>query len=73
MKFNPTVNQIVLLALLLAAPVIAHLVAPPVIGVLSSMVSTVFGALFVNLRETPAPAPAPDAPPKLEVLDGGKS
>ena len=72
MKFNPTVNQLVLLALLLAAPVIAHLVAPPVIGVLSSMVSTVFGALFVNLRE-PAPAPAPDAPPKLEVLDGGKS
>lgn len=72
MKFNPTPNQLVLLVILLAAPILAHLFAPPAIGVLSSMVSTVFGALFVNLREPPPPPP-PDGEPKLEVIDGGKS
>ena len=68
MKFDPTWRQLALLALLLAAPVAANIVAPGVIGAVSSMVSTVFGALFVNLRE-----PKPEQPkPELRVIDGGK-
>jgi hypothetical protein len=53
MKFDPTWRQLILLALLLSAVVVANLVAPGVVGAVTSMVSTVFGALFVNLREQP--------------------
>lgn len=52
MKFNPTWTQIALLALLLGAVVATHVFAPGVIGAITSMVSTIMGALFVNLRES---------------------
>lgn len=56
MKWSPTWQQLALLTLLLVAPVAANIFAPGVVGAISSMVSTVFGALFVNLREA-APQP----------------
>jgi hypothetical protein len=55
MKFDPTWRQLILLAILLSSVVVANLVAPGVVGAITSMVSTVFGALFVNLREQPPP------------------
>lgn len=64
MKFNPTWQQIALLVVLLAAPVVANLIAPGVVAAISSMVSTVFGALFVNLRD-------PKDPPGGGTGDGG--
>ena len=51
MKFNPTWTQIALLALLLGSVIATNLWAPGVIGTITSMVSTVLGALFVNLRD----------------------
>ena len=73
MKFDPTWRQIALLALLLAAPIIANLIAPGVIGAVSSVVSTVIGALFVNLRNPPGGPPSNGAGPDLKVIAGGLS
>lgn len=72
MKFNPTWQQIALLAVLLGAVILTNIVAPGVIGAITSMVSTVFGALFVNLRESATKALNGDAP-DLKVIEGGKA
>jgi predicted acyltransferase len=45
MKFNPTVNQLVLIALLFAAIIGANLVAPGVVGTVTSLVSVLVGYL----------------------------
>lgn len=48
MKFEPTWPQVALLAILLAAIIVTHLVAPPAVSAVTSIVSTIVGALFVN-------------------------
>lgn len=53
LKFNPTWTQLALLVILLAAIVLTNLFSPGVIGTITSIVSTVVGALFVNLKESP--------------------
>lgn len=60
MKFNPTWQQVALLAVLLAAVIVSHLLAPLAVSVITSLVSTVVGALFVNLK--PSEPEAPPAP-----------
>lgn len=50
MKFSPTWSQVVLLLGLIAAVVLTHMFAVPAVGVVTSIVSTVVGALFVDLR-----------------------
>jgi hypothetical protein len=50
MKFNPTWSQVALLAVLLAAIIVSHLLAPLAVSAITSIVSTIVGALFVNLR-----------------------
>jgi len=64
MKFNPTWPQVMLIAVLLAAVIVVHLVAPLAVSVIVSMVSTIVGALFVNMKDEPKP--------ELTVIDGGK-
>lgn len=51
MKFNPTWSQVALLLGMLAAVILTHAFAPPAVGVVTSIVSTVVGALFVDLRK----------------------
>lgn len=51
MKFNPSWTQVALLLGLLAAVLVAHVFAPPAVGVVTSIVSTIVGALFVDLRK----------------------
>lgn len=59
MKFNPTWQQVALLAVLLASIIVTHLWAPAVIGAVTSIVSTIVGALFVNLQPTALPPSSP--------------
>lgn len=73
MKFNPTWPQVALLAVLLAGIIATHLWAPLAVSAITSIVSTIVGALFVNLPgSTPdAPAPiAPTSPPNLTIVKG---
>lgn len=53
MKFNPSWTQVALLLGLLAAVMVAHAFTPPAVGVVTSIVSTIVGALFVDLRKEP--------------------
>lgn len=46
MKFNPTWQQLLLLAILFTAVITVHLVAPPAVGIVTSMVSTLIGYLI---------------------------
>jgi hypothetical protein len=50
MKFNPTWSQVVLLLGLIAAVVLTHAYVGPAVGAVTSIVSTIIGALFVDLR-----------------------
>lgn len=52
MKFNPTLNQVLLLAVLLAAPLVAYAFVAPAAGVVTGMVNTVLGALFLDLKRS---------------------
>ena len=52
MKFSPTWTQVVLLLGLIAAVILTHVFAAPGIGAVTSIVSTIVGALFVDLRKT---------------------
>jgi uncharacterized membrane protein YdcZ (DUF606 family) len=49
-SFSPTWQQVVLLLGLIAAVVLTHMFAVPAVGAVTSIVSTIVGALFVNLR-----------------------
>lgn len=69
MKFNPTWQQVALIAVLLAAIILTHLFAPLAVSAVVSIVSTIVGALFVNL--SPSKQPEAEAP-TLTVLSGGK-
>lgn len=51
MKFNPSWTQVALLLGLIAAVLLAHVYAPPAVGAVTSIVSTIVGALFVDLRK----------------------
>lgn len=53
MKFNPTWQQVALLAVLLAAVIASHILAPLAVSAVTSIVSTIVGALFVNLKSGP--------------------
>jgi hypothetical protein len=53
MKFQPTWQQVTLLAVLLTAIIVAHLFAPLAVSAVTSIVSTIVGALFVNLKSGP--------------------
>jgi uncharacterized membrane protein YdcZ (DUF606 family) len=66
MKFNPTWPQVALLLGMLAAVILTHAYAAPAVGAVTSIVSTVVGALFVNLRDTEKapPPPAKELPPR---------
>jgi len=55
MKFNPTWSQVALVAVLISAILLAYAFVAPAAGVVTGIVSTIFGSLFVNFR-----APAKD-------------
>lgn len=55
-SFSPTWQQVVLLLGLIAAVVFTHMFAAPAVGAVTSIVSTIVGALFVNLRHEPKQA-----------------
>ncbi len=57
MKFNPTWQQVALLFVLLAAVIASHLLAPLAVSAITSLVSTIIGALFVNLQPSKAAPP----------------
>lgn len=50
MKFNPTWQQVALLAVLLTAVIVSHMFAPAAASATVSIVSTVVGAVFVDLK-----------------------
>lgn len=58
MKFDPTWRQVALLGVLLFAVIASHVWAPLAVSAVTSIVSTIVGALFVNL------------PAKKELKDG---
>jgi hypothetical protein len=49
MTLNPTWTQVALLMILLGSVVCSHLWAPASVSVITSLVSTIVGALFVNI------------------------
>lgn len=51
MKFNPTWSQVALLLGMIAAIILAHAFAAPAVGAVTSIVSTIVGAVFVDLRK----------------------
>jgi uncharacterized membrane protein len=56
---KPAPTQIVLVIVLLAAVFVSHMYAPTSISVVTSIVSTLIGAFFVDLRrKEPEEAPA---------------
>lgn len=65
MKFSPTWPQVALLAVLLTAVIVAHILAPGAVSVITSIVSTIVGALFVNLQ--PA-SPKDEVTPALSIV-----
>jgi uncharacterized membrane protein len=52
-KFNPTWQQVALLTVLLASVIVTHMIAPGAVSAITSIVSTIVGALFVNLKSGP--------------------
>lgn len=68
MKFNPTWPQVALLLGLVAAIIVSHAVAPPVVGAVTSIVSTLIGSLVVDLKRKEEGKPAP----VLELVKGAK-
>lgn len=69
MKFNPTWQQVALLAVLLSAVIAAHLLAPLAVSAITSIVSTIVGALFVNLRgENENATPPTSLAPVLSIV-----
>lgn len=58
MKFNPTWQHVALLAVLLTAVIVAHGLFPAAASAVVSIVSTVVGAVFIDLsgksKELPA-------------------
>jgi hypothetical protein len=71
MKLSPTWQQIVLIAILLAAIPLTYAFVAPAAGVVTGMVSTLVGAFFVNLRDQAkqeaASAPVLQLVPKPEA------
>ena len=59
MKFSPTWQQVALLAVLLTAVIVSHIVAPLAVSAITSIVSTIVGALFVNLQPSKPSHSAP--------------
>ena len=70
MKFNPTWQQVALLAVLLTAIIVSHLFAPAAASAVVSIVSTIVGALFVDLKKTEDKPAAPVL--SLVPKDGGE-
>lgn len=68
MKFTSW-QLVVILALLLAAVIVAHVWAPGAVALVASAATTIIGTLFV--QRAPAP-PLPYETPDLRVIDGGK-
>jgi uncharacterized membrane protein len=58
MKFNPTWQQVALLAVLLTAEIAAYILAPLAVSAVTSIVSTIVGALFVNFKDTSKDGPS---------------
>lgn len=54
MKFNPTWPQVALLVVLLAAVIASHVLAPLAVSAITSIVSTIVGAMFVNFKADPS-------------------
>lgn len=75
MKFDPTWRQVALLAVLLAAIIVSHLWAPAAVSAITSIVSTIVGALFINLKPLSHEAVAPvlHLVKKEDGKEGGKS
>jgi uncharacterized membrane protein len=68
MKFDPTWRQVALLAILLGAVIAAHIIAPGAISVVTSIVSTIVGALFVDIRRG-----GESGPPQLQSVPNDES
>lgn len=59
---NLTWQQVALAAVMCAAIIVSHVVAPPVVGAITSIASTLIGVFFVNRgrdEEKPDEKPAP--------------
>lgn len=52
MKLSPTWQQVALLSVLLAAIIVSHIYAPAAASAVVSVVSTIVGAFFVDLRKS---------------------
>lgn len=63
MKFSPTWQQVVLLGVLLAAVIVSHGFFPMAAAAVVSIVSTIVGAMFVNLNQPKAPEMDAEATP----------
>jgi len=50
MKFNPTWQQVALLAVLLAVIPLTYAFVAPAAGTITGIVTTIIGSLFLNLR-----------------------
>lgn len=70
MKFNPTWPQVALLLGLITAVVLSHVFAPAAVGAITSIVSTIVGAIFVDLKKTEKAA-SDSVAPVLELVKNG--
>jgi len=71
MKYQFSWQQVAVLAVLLGSVLLANLFAPGAVSAITSIVSTIVGALFVNLKDGGPPKPPTGGTPALTVLAGG--
>jgi len=60
---KPTLPQVLLLALCLAAPIVAQIFAPGIVPAVLGFVGTIVAALFVSGRKDPPDPPAYEVAP----------
>jgi xanthosine utilization system XapX-like protein len=57
MKFSPTWPQVALVLGMLAAIILTHAFAPPAVGAVTAIVSTLVGAFFVDAKKLETATP----------------
>lgn len=67
MKFSSW-QLVVILGILIAGIVCAHVFAPGAVAVVVPIATTIFAALFVNKKD---PEAEPKDPPSLRMINGG--
>lgn len=56
---SPTWPQVALVAVMCAAIILSHVFAPPVVGAVTSIISTLVGAFFIRTGREEEKPPAP--------------